>query len=115
MVASANPVGISGTPAPASSSPYPLASVKTPPIRENQSGDVPRRPPPAVEDAGALDMNGSLPGSKQVQDTPWISGSDEFDFSGLYYDYGPLGPLQERLEPFRLPESTYLFGSETVW
>lgn len=48
----------------------------------------------------------------EPQVTPWSSGSDYLDLSSLHYDYAPLSHLQDRLEPFRLPESTCLFGRE---
>ncbi|KAF9452950.1 hypothetical protein P691DRAFT_771877 [Macrolepiota fuliginosa MF-IS2] len=44
----------------------------------------------------------------------WNADSNYLDLSGLHYDYAPLSHLQERLEPFRLPESEYLFGREGV-
>lgn len=50
----------------------------------------------------------------EAQGTQWDPGSDYLDFSSLHYDCAPLSHLQERLEPFRLPESTYLFGREGV-
>lgn len=46
--------------------------------------------------------------------TRWNTSSDFLDFSSLNYDCAPLIHLQERLESFRLPESTYLFGREGV-
>ncbi|KAF5360709.1 hypothetical protein D9756_004667 [Leucocoprinus leucothites] len=56
---------------------------------------------------------------QETQETPWNSSDDYLDFSSLHYDYAPLSHLQERLEPFRLPESAYLFGrrewSITCW
>ena len=46
--------------------------------------------------------------------TRWNTSSDFLDFSSINHDCAPLIHLQERLEPFRLPESTYLFGREGV-
>ncbi|KAJ3573982.1 hypothetical protein NP233_g2068 [Leucocoprinus birnbaumii] len=51
---------------------------------------------------------------QDTQETPWSSGSDYLDFSSLNYDYAPFSHLQDRLEPYRLPESAYLFGREGI-
>jgi hypothetical protein len=74
----------------------------------------PRLPPVIIDDdeTEAASYYSSI--KNEPQETPWSSGSDFLDFSGLHYDYAPLSHLQERLEPFRLPESTYLFGREEV-
>jgi hypothetical protein len=62
--------------------------------------DLPPSSPPATDDGSTM--------------SPWISESDHLDFSALSPRDAPLCHLQEPLEPFRLPESEYLFGREGV-
>jgi len=64
--------------------------------------------PPELSGYPSLTMTPEAPG------TQWNTSSDFLDFSSLNYDCAPLIHLQEHLEPFRLPESTYLFGKEGV-
>ncbi len=116
MAALANQAAVSGFPALAPTPPPPPVDAAAPLNWENQNYDSPRLPPLVTHDVAdnALEVNDPPAAEKQEQDSPWTSGSDSLDFSGLYYDYAPLGHLQERLEPIRLPESNYLFGREDV-
>ncbi|KXN92854.1 hypothetical protein AN958_06959 [Leucoagaricus sp. SymC.cos] len=77
----------------------------------------PLLPPVPIDNDDALPAASSYDSvsvTKEIQETPWNSGSDYLDFSSLHYDYAPYSHLEERLQPFRLPESTYLFGREGV-
>lgn len=80
----------------------PLGSPRLPAYTVDDETDVP------------LSSGNDSTAEKGTLATPWNSGSDYLDFSGLHYDYAPLSHLSERLEPFRLPESTFLFGREDV-